>query len=228
MTVEAEANPYAVPESASAQWVTPKGYTVDQCQRRFLAAGVIGASVGGGAVFFVGSNSADILATLYLPGLAFGIALWISIERCIGSVSHVKKLMIVFGSLMAFATCGFVYTVIGQPSGWRLVQPVSWTTLKPCLLGPVAGATILIGVLAVTGRNLTKKMLLSGWGILSVGGFVAMFASDELGMRHHYLDEVVTAAICVGIYIAVAAGVIGWQMAAANLRPVDVPRDSQG
>ena len=47
-------------------------------------------------------------------------------------------------------------------------------------------------------------------------------------MRHHYLDEVVTAAICVGVYIAVAAGVIGWQMAAANLRPVDVPRDSQG
>ncbi len=225
MASETEANPYAVPHSANAQWVTPKGYTVGQCQRRFLVAGIIGATVGGGAVFI--SGTANVLATLCLPGLAFGLALWISIERCIGLVSHGKKLMIVVGSLIAFATCGLVYTVTLPESGWWRVQPVSWTTLKPCLLGSVAGATVLIGVLAVTGRNLTKKMLFSGWGILSVGGFVAMFASDELGMRHRYLDETVTAAICVALYISVAAGIIGWQMAAANSRPVDGARDSQ-
>lgn len=220
MDVDAETNPYSAPESVGAVWVTPQGFTVGQCQQRFFAKGIVAAAVGGASIYFVDANG-DVLKMLLLPGLVFGIALWVSIQDCIGLVSHGKKLLIVFGSLFAFATCGFIYGITLPAGGWYLVQPISLTTLKPCLLGPAGGATVLIGVLALTGQRLTKKRLFAGWCVLSVAGFVAMFASDEFGMRHRYMAEAASAGICGAIYIAIASAVIGWQMAAANSQLMD-------
>ena len=222
MNANTEVNPYSVPVSAHAAWVTSKGFSVEQCRSYFFASGVLAGAVGGLALYFAGETGGDLLQQLAVPGLAFGLALWLSIQCCIGSVSWGKKLLLILGCLLAFAVCGIVYAQsLPWGGGWGVVQPISWRTLKPCLFGPAAGAAVLTVVLSVTSRRLTLRMLFSGWVVLSVAGTILMFLSDEFGMRRRFISESLSACICAGVFVAFAMGVVGWQLAAANSKPVD-------
>ncbi|MEZ6125634.1 MAG: hypothetical protein R3C49_21020 [Planctomycetaceae bacterium] len=222
MTSEEPANPYLVSNATRAVWLTPLGFTPGQCFFRFVVAGLLAAACGSVALYAVSgikSQSAIVYQLLSL-GLPFGVALWLAIQRHIGSISTLKKIVIVFGCLAAFVVCGAVYLSL-LPRRFMYNEPLTWEILRAYVFGPSAGALVLTIVLWLAGNRLSFRVLTAAWLAMSVIGGVALLISDETGVRRQIIDETLAASLCGGVYLSSVLGIVGWQLGEANSTPTD-------
>ena len=102
-------DPFTPPAGIDRRAVTQRGYSVITATVSFLVVGMVTAAPCACWINFRLFAQAVPHSVYLVVGTCFGIGLWIAVDRCIGDLSLRQIIVILMGTMTAFAIGGVLY-----------------------------------------------------------------------------------------------------------------------
>jgi len=193
---------------------TRQGHTVAECAGRFSIIGAIAGVASGVVLAILDLLGFNVTAMLLAPGLTFGIAMAVAIERFIGSVSTLKRIFLIPGCLAGFAIIGTLLELLSNEPVFP-VLPQFWNRCVAYLTASAAGFLFITALVSWTTQVFRWKNHLALWFAGTTAGFIAILVVLEFSRTSGDISVLMVVSN-TGVQIIVL-GSIGWQLAGAQI-----------